>query len=254
MTVSIPYTPTAEELKNPDSITVFYIDGSGNLVEMKDAKYDATTKRIVFTTTHFSYYAVGYKETLPTEVTAPTEALFDDVSSSAWYYNAVNFIAEKGITTGTEDEKFSPNASLTRGQFLVMLMKAYDFKADQNPSDNFTDAGDTYYTGYLATAKAEGITGGIGNNKFGPEQAITRQEMFTLLYNVLKGMDEMPQGDSGKIVSDYADASEIDGWAMEAMITFVENGIVSGNDGKLNPHSSTTRGEMAQVLYCLLSE
>ena len=245
--VSIPYTPTAEELKNPDGLTVFYIDGSGNMIEMKDAKYDPLTKSIVFTTTHFSYYAVGYQtSTLPKK--------FSDVLSDAWYYDAVTFIAGKGITAGTGNDKFSPEATLTRGQFIVMLMKAYDIEADKNPIDNFADAGNTYYTGYLAVAKAKGISSGIGNNKFAPNQAITRQEMFSLLYNALKVIGQIPQGDSGKTVSDFTDSDSIAPWATEPMTALVKAGTVTGSGRTLNPTGTTTRAEMAQVLYNLLEK
>ncbi|MDD4844360.1 MAG: S-layer homology domain-containing protein [Anaerotignum sp.] len=243
MTVSILYTPTAEELENPDGITAFYIDGSGNIIEMKDAKYDPKTKSVVFTTTHFSYYAEGYNETALSEA-------FSDVSSAAWYYNAVNFIAKKGIATGTENGKFSPDATLTRGQFIVMLMKAYDIEEDKNSADNFTNAGNTYYTGYLAAAKAKGITSGIGDNKFAPNQVITRQEMFALLYNALKVMGRLPQGDSGKTISDFSDASQIADWAREPITTFVATGTISGDAGKLNPHSTTTRAEWHRCCIC----
>ncbi|MCQ4936386.1 S-layer homology domain-containing protein [Anaerotignum propionicum] len=245
--VSIPYTPTAEELKNPKQIIAWYIDGSGNLIKMKDAKYDPATKCVVFTTTHFSYYAVGYN-------TSALSEKFSDVLSDAWYNDAVTFISEKGITTGTGDGKFSPDATLTRGQFIVMLMKAYGIQEDKNATANFTDAGNTYYTGYLAAAKAKGILSGLGDNKFGPEQAITRQEMFTLLYNAQKVIGQIPQGDSGKTVSDFSDASQIANWARESITTFIGTGAISGNDGKIQPLSTTTRAEMAQVLYNLLAE
>lgn len=58
---------------------------------------------------------------------------------------------------------------------MVMLMKAYEIAPDTNPTGNFVDAGDTYYTGYLATAKRLGIANGVGDNKFAPERAITRR-------------------------------------------------------------------------------
>lgn len=106
--------------------------------------------------------------------------------------NAVGFVAARGITKGTGNEKFSPEGKLTRGQFLVMAMRAYGIAPDENRSDNFIDAGNTYYTGYLAAAKRLGITKGIGNNMFGPENNVTRQEMFTLLYNILKLVNSLP--------------------------------------------------------------
>ncbi len=245
--VSIPYTPTAEELKNPDGLTAFYIDGSGNMIEIKDVKYDPLTKSIVFTTTHFSYYAVGYQ-------TSALPKKFSDVLSDAWCYNAVAFIAEKGITTGTGNDKFSPEATLTRGQFIVMLMKAYDIEADKTPMDNFADAGNTYYTGYLAVAKAKGISSGMGDNKFAPNQPITRQEMFSLLYNALKVIGQIPQGDSGKTVSDFTDCDSIAPWATEPMTALIKAGTITGSGRTLNPTGTTTRAEMAQVLYNLLGK
>ena len=170
VTVSIPYTPTPAELANPESIVIWYIDGSGRAVSVPNGRYDPATGTVTFTTTHFSYYAVSYKQ-----------VSFKDVAKDAWYARAVSFIAARGITTGTGGSNFSPEAKLTRGQFIVMLMKAYGIAPDANPKNNFTDAGNTWYTGYLAVAKRLGISAGVGSNLFAPEKEITRQEMFTLL-------------------------------------------------------------------------
>ena len=249
VTVTIPYTPTAEELKNPKGITVWYIDGSGKLTEMSGAKYDPVTKNVVFTTTHFSFYAVGYMTPVPASV-----AKFTDVLPGAWYYDAVTFIANKGITSGTGEGKYSPDATLTRGQFIVMLMRAYGIEADANPTDNFSDAGNTYYTGYLAAAKRLGISGGVGSNMFAPGKQITRQEMFTLLYNTLKAIGKLPQGNVGKPLSSFSDAGQIALWAKDAMALMSETGIIGGDGGKLSPTNATTRAEMAQVLYNLLTK
>ncbi len=89
---------------------------------------------------------------------------------------------------------------------------------------------------------------------FAPEKEITRQEMFTLLYNALKVIGKLPQGDSGKTLDHFSDAGQIDSWAKEAMRLMVKTGTIGGNAGKLNPTSTTTRAEMAQVLYNLLSK
>lgn len=244
--VSIPYIPSAEELKNPEGITIWYIDDNGNMTEIQGAKYDKETQSVVFTTTHFSYYAIGYKTAVPE---------FTDVLADAWYYKAVKFIVEKGISSGTGNGKFSPDAELTRGQFIVMLMKAYGIEEDKNPNDNFSDAGNTWYTGYLAAAKAKGISKGIGGNLFAPEKAITRQEMFTLLYNVLKTLGKLPETDTGKTLEAFQDNGNIASWAREAMTVLVKAGTISGSgDGKLDPTKGTTRAQMAQVLYNLLGK
>lgn len=243
VTVSIPYTPTADELKNPESIVIWYIDGNGNAVSVPNGHYDPATGTVTFDTTHFSDYAVAYNK-----------VSFNDVAAGAWYNKAVSFIAARGITGGTGSGNYSPDAKLTRGEFLVMLMKAYGISPDTNSTDNFSDAGNAYYTGYLAAAKRLGITTGVGNNQYAPGKEITRQEMFSLLCNALKVINQLPQGDSGKTLSDFTDAGQIDSWAKDAMTLLVETGTVSGNNGALKPLSTTSRSEMAQVLYNLLAK
>lgn len=135
-----------------------------------------------------------------------------------------------------------------------MLMKAYGIIPDENPTDNFSDAGNTYYTGYLSAAKRLGITGGTGNNEYAPDREINRQEMFTLLYNALKVIGQLPQDNSDRTLSEFADADDIASWATDAMTLLVETGTISGEGGLLNPAGTTTRAEMAQVLYNLLGK
>ena len=179
---------------------------------------------------------------------------FSDVGDTAWYYDAVTFCAARGITGGTSDGNFSPDATLTRGQFIVMLMRAYGIEEDENPTDNFDDAGDTYYTAYLATAKSLGITSGVGNSIYAPEREITRQDMFTLLYRVLDVLGELPETEGAASLSDFTDAEEISDYAEKAMESLVAAGIISGSDGKFDPLGGSTRAQMAQVLYNILSK
>ena len=225
---------------------------------MPNGRYNPVTGTVTFTATHFSYYAVGYNQ-----------INFKDVANDAWYTKAVSFIAAREITSGTEEGNFSPEAKLTRGQFMVMLLKAYGTSPDLNAKDNFADAGNTYYTGYLAAAKRLGISAGTGNNMFAPEKEITRQEMFTLLYNALNAMDQLPRmhgravgeaddqprthGRDRKTLNQFNDAGQVASWAKNAMEFMVSTGTIDGSNGALYPLSTTTRAEMAQVLYNLLS-
>lgn len=243
VTVTIPYTPTEEELKNPESIVIWYIDGSGKAVSVPNGHYDPVSGTVTFMTTHFSDYAVVYRP-----------ISFKDVANDAWYKKAIDFIAARQITSGTGNGNFSPKAKITRGEFITLLMRAYEIAPDNNSTDNFGDAGNTYYTGYLAAAKRLGISQGVGNNLFAPGKEITRQEMFTMLYNALKVIDRLPQGNSKKMLDDFTDAKEINLWAKEAFTLFVKTGTIAGSNGKLTPNGTATRAEMAQVLYNLLSK
>ncbi|HHW00852.1 MAG TPA: hypothetical protein GXX36_15045 [Clostridiaceae bacterium] len=240
-TVVIPYTLKPGEDKN--AVVVYYINEEGKAEIVTNGSYNAETGNISFETDHFSRYAIGYNK-----------VEFNDVAANAWYSNAVSFVAARGITLGTGNNNFSPNDKLTRGQFLVMLMRAYGIKPDENITDNFSDAGNTYYTGYLAAAKRLGISAGIGNNMFAPEKQITRQEMFTLLYNTLKLIDELPAKDTGRDLATFVDAGVIASWAKDAVEALVKAGIVSGNNNMLTPAGTANRAEMAQILYNLLSK
>jgi len=230
----------------PQPVAVWYLNDKGDLEKVNCTFKDGI---VSFDLDHLSLYVVG-QDTKEAGWKNP----FTDVPPGAWYYDAVSFIAAKGITSGTTATTFSPDATLTRGQFITLLMRACDIKPNTNNNDNFSDAGNTYYTEYLATAKQLGLTKGIGDNKYAPEQAVTRQEMFTLLYNALKSLDKLPAGNSGKTLADFTDGADVASWAGEAMGTLVKSGTISGSSGKLTPNATTTRAEMTQVLYNLLAK
>lgn len=197
---------------------------------------------MTFVTGHFSYYALGNNP-----------VTFSDVAETAWYYSAVRFIAAREITLGIGGGLYGPDAQITRGEFLVMLMRAYGIDPDDEPKDNFADAGNTYYTNYLAAAKRLGITNGIGNNQYAPDVSISRQDMFVLLYRALDVLGELSDSSRTADLSAFRDTDLISGYAQEAFECFVAAGVVSGSNGMLNPTGQSTRAEMAQVLYKLLS-
>ncbi|HWR60235.1 MAG TPA: leucine-rich repeat protein, partial [Clostridia bacterium] len=240
VTVAVPYTPKPGE--DTDSIVIYYINAAGKPEAVSNCKYDPVTGSITFTTNHFSTYAVGYNK-----------VTFKDVPANAAYNKAVSFIAARGISTGTGDGKFSPEAAITRGQFIVMVMKAYGIKPDETSKDNFADAGSTYYTNYLSAAKRLGLTDGTDSNKYMPDREITRQEMISLLYKTLKVIGELPTAEKGKDLTAYTDADQIASWAKDAMRLFAKAEIITGTDNKLTPTEKASRADMTQVLYNLLS-
>ncbi len=241
VTVSVPYTAKAGDDLN--AIVIYYINGEGKPELVQNCRYNYESGKVIFQTNHFSRYAVGLNP-----------ISFQDVKDSAWYAEAVCFLSARGIASGTGDNTFQPNAKLTRGQFMVMVMRAYGISPEENPSDNFSDAGNQYYTGYLAAAKKLGITKGIGDNKFAPEKEITRQEMFTLLYNSLNQMDQLPKSTSTRVLTDYTDHEKVASWAKDSMALLVKSGTIEGSNRQLTPTDTTTRAQMAQVLYNLMSK
>lgn len=239
--LELPYSAHAGE--NPQAIVVYYVDKSGDLNSLANSHYDPSTQTVSFRTKHFSTYAVGYDG-----------KTFADVSEHAWYKDAVVFAAARGITKGISDTQFGPDLKITRGDFLVMLMRTYGLEADASATTNFADAGSTYYTAYLGTAKQLGLVTGVGNNLFVPEASISRQDMVVMIYNVLDKMGELPSAlTGGKTINDYKDSTEIAIYASKAMNLFAEAGIIAGSNGKLMPQGFSTRAETAQILYNIMT-
>ncbi len=242
-TVSIPYVLKQNE--NPNAIVIYYLSDDGNL-KLVRGSYDKLTKRVIFETTHFSNFVIGYNL-----------VTFDDVSENAWYKNAVDFIASRKIANGTGYNIYNPDANLKRGEFIVLLMNAYQISPDRKVEFNivpFDDAGNTYYTDYLYVAKGLRISNGIGNNLFSPEKEITRQEMFVMIYNVLDKLEELPDYTYDKQLEDFDDSNIVAPWAKESISALLKTGIISGNNNRLNPTQNTTRAEIAQVIYNILSK
>lgn len=111
---------------------------------------------------------------------------FTDVSADAYYYDAVLWAAEKGITSGTSATTFSPDAVLTRGQTVTFLWRANGSPV-VNYAMNFTDVdGSAYYGEAVRWAVSEGITAGTGGNNFSPDAPCTRAQIVTFMYRDAK--------------------------------------------------------------------
>ena len=107
---------------------------------------------------------------------------FLDVKADDYFYDAVLWAVQKGITTGTEAVHFPPNASCTRAQIVTFLWRAAGSPEPKN-SASFTDvSADSYYAKAVAWAVENGITGGIGGGLFGSGNDCTRAQIVTFLY------------------------------------------------------------------------
>jgi len=178
---------------------------------------------------------------------------FSDVKPGDWYYDAVSFVADRGIVSGIGGGKFAPNANVKRGDFLLMIMRAYVIKPDQTPVDNFADAGSTYYTNYLSAAKRLNLVNGVGNNRFNPEGTISRQDMAVILYTILENLGKLPSAANEKTVDSFTDGAQTAQYARDALSAFNGAGIINGDaNGLLTPAGTSTRAQVAMVLYTLL--
>ncbi|HYE81479.1 MAG TPA: Ig-like domain-containing protein [Clostridia bacterium] len=237
VTVSIPYVPTAEELADPEHITVWYIDGSGGLVPVTSGRYDNTTGLVTFTTTHFSKYAVAY-----------LKKTFSDLGNALWAEKAVQVLASKGILEGVTEKEYSPGTNITRADFLYYLIKTLG--ADAEFDSNFEDVKeDAYYYREIGIAKKLGITAGSENNKFYPDEGITRQDMMVLAGRALGTLKKLKQQGTASDLARFADKSLIAAYASDHVASIVKEGLIVGSGDRINPLGNTTRAEAAVFLY-----
>jgi len=236
LTVSIPYT--LAEGEDPNAVLIYYIDDDNNLIPMVSRYTDGAVE---FTTTHLSKYAVGYNK-----------VSFNDVKPSDYYYAPAIFFGARGVIEAGDLE---PKTVLTRGEAIVLIMKAYGIEPLEDAEDNFSDA-EGPYAGYFAKAKAIGLTKGIGNNMVGADVPMTREMMFTLIYNILDIMGELPETDViAKDPTSFSDYSELSDWAVEATSALIEKGIIEGTgNNTLSPKATAVRAEMLTILYRLLNK
>ena len=166
---------------------------------------------------------------------------FSDVSTSAYYYEAVKWAQEKGITGGIGNGLFGPSQPCTRGQIVTFLWRAAGSPV-VNYAMNMTDvAEDAYYGEAVRWALSQGITTGTGDGKFSPDATCNRAQSVTFLFRAI-----------GKIVDSKAEFGDVlaDSYYANAVAWAVENGITNGiGDGMFGPDNSCTRAQIVTFLF-----
>lgn len=172
---------------------------------------------------------------------------FTDVSTTAWYYGAIEYCYKKDIMTGVGTERFAPNATVTRGQFVTLLARLHGVESIEGTLPFADTAPDHYYYKYLVWAYTNKIVSGTSADKFSPNAPITREQLCVILYNY-----EKYNGTAGKfsdtLLLDYSDNESISTWSREAMAWAVYNRVITGSDGKLLPRNNATRAQAAVII------
>ena len=172
---------------------------------------------------------------------------FSDVSESDWFYEAVTYVSENGLMTGVANDRFAPNATLSRAMMVTILYRLEDQPQVSGQSDFADVPADTWYTDAVAWATEQGIVNGVENNCFAPNDGLTREQMAVILYRFAqyKGLDVAADGD----LSAFPDGADTAPWATEAMVWAVDTGLIQGAEGgSLAPQGTSTRAQAATVL------
>lgn len=237
VTISIPYTPTAEELRNPNAIVVWSIASDGSVTAIPNGRYDAATGAVVFHTTSLNTYAIAF-----------VARTFGDLHNVPWAKQAIEAMAARDIINGTAAGSFNPEAAITRADFIALLVRALELQGASKNSTMFSDVSETaYYYDELVIAKALGIVTGTGDNTFNPNGNISRQDMMVLAARALAAAGTNAQ--SGGTLDAYSDAASVSAYARASVAAMVQAGIVNGKNGQLAPNDSLSRAEAAVILY-----
>ena len=170
---------------------------------------------------------------------------FSDVSTSAYYYEAVKWAQEKGITGGIGYGLFGPNQPCTRAQIVTFLWRAAGSPV-VNYAMNMSDVPEgSYYAEAVRWALSEGITTGTTENTFSPDSECTRAQAVAFLFRYAASEAVTLQ----ELVSGFSDADSVPGYALPAMNWALAEEIVQGNGSKLMPNDSCTRAQIVTFLF-----
>ncbi|MEC0204435.1 S-layer homology domain-containing protein [Paenibacillus lautus] len=235
--VSLHYDAKAGE--RSDQLVAWEVDATGSVPAMMNGYYDAGLRAVTFDTDKLGTYAIAY-----------AQVSYRDVEPSSWYADAVHFLSARDIVKGAGGGRFLPQEEISRADFVVMAMNAFGIKPGNTDDDgNFADAGSRYYTPYLSEAKKLGLVQGTGDNRFRPDDSITRQDMVVMLHAMMESAgNELPGGGDG--IDRYSDTKDVSGYAREAMDFMLDTGLIKGTGGdKLSPKAFTNRAMAAELMY-----
>ena len=230
--VTITVTPDA----GFEVVAVTVTDSRGNLISL--TRNADGTYSFIQPSTNVTV-AATFGEEKPDGKTNATG--FSDVSEDAYYYKAVLWAVEKGVTTGTDATHFSPDAKCTRAQMVTFLWRA---AGSPEPTDAaaFTDVkADAYYAKAVAWAAENGVTTGTGAGAFSPDETVTREQTVTFLFRAMKGAA------SGE--NPFADVAK-DAFYTDAVTWAVANGITNGTSATtFGTADDCLRAQIVTFLY-----
>ena len=171
---------------------------------------------------------------------------FSDVSTGSWYYDAVQYVYSAGLMSGTGSYVFSPDGATTRGMIVTILYRLEGSPACGSASFSDVSSG-KYYAQDVAWAAENGIVSGYSASRFGPENAITCEQLAAILYRyaAYKGYDVSDLAS----LTGYADNDLVAAYAKTSFAWAVQAGIISGTGAnRLSPSAGATRAQVAAML------
>lgn len=241
-----PITITIGCKVNDESIgeylSILHISKDGKNQIIPNAKYNKLDESITFKTSHLSQFAI-----------IKSFKTFKDINNLEWAKKSIEILASKGIIEGVNNDNFLPSKTISRAEFVTMLVRAFGFYAKFD--ENFEDVNNSDYCyEYLGIAKKIGLVKGKDNNRFYPMEPIKREDMAVLISRAI----EIEKGtkfkaESSDSLSNFKDISDISEYAVDYIKVLVSQNIITGKNGYIMPKAFATRAEAATMLYRALN-
>ena len=179
---------------------------------------------------------------------------FTDVAAGSYYHDAVLWAIEQGITKGTSDTTFSPNATCTRAQIVTFLWRAAGCPKPESQNNPFSDVqAGAYYSDAVLWAIENGITTGTGDGTFSPNATCNRAQAMAFIYRSEQAKGGGMEG-QWMFLNPFADVN-LESYYGEAVMWAVANGVTGGTTATtFSPNANCTRAQIVTFLYRCLSK
>ena len=178
---------------------------------------------------------------------------FNDVSKTAWYHDAVQWAADKGLMNGVSEDRFAPNDNTTRAMVVTMVWRMEgEPEGGTNP---FSDVpADAWYAPAVCWAAENSVVNGTSKTTFSPNTPVTREQLAAILYRYAQAQGKGFTG-AWAFPLDFSDAADVSDYADEAMHWMVMQGVITGMpDGTLAPKGNATRAQIAAMFQRFAAE
>jgi alpha-tubulin suppressor-like RCC1 family protein len=195
----------------------------------------------------------GLSNDIPKVTPAPVTKTFNDLDQYPWAKDAIIALSSKGIVKGTSETTFEPGKNIVRADFITLLVRVFNLKADFD--SNFDDVSpDAYYYQAVGIAKKLGITNGAEGNKFNPGDQITREDLMVLVARTLKITGKTSAIDASVSISSFSDAAQVAPYAVEGVAALNKDGIVKGSGNMINPKGTAKRADTVVIIYRIFNK
>jgi hypothetical protein len=249
-------------------LDAYYYDESKNEWIPQKGTVDRANKTLVFSTTHFSKYALIASDEKTTDKLESTNQnqqksadndeetglsaarKFTDLNNGHWAAAEIGNAINLGLAYGVSPTQFAPDRNITRAEFAALLTRAIGIKNTTSIQSRFSDVTtDSWYFNAVNGAAEAGLVSGYTLSTFAPDDLITREQMAVMISRALAYKGKQVKDDSDSFLANFKDRGGISSWALQGVNTVVQLGIVKGRSADtFAARQNATRAEATAMI------